>query len=232
MKPRSRLAPDARCVFLGLLACIGVTVLTPTGYWHRLGAEALFVLAVLALLRTPPRWLLSRLLVLLPFILVALASVPFIGPSAQHFTPWERVGAVLLRMGISFGALAALLRAAEFPRVLEALARLRVPPIFVTLMALILRYLGVLEGEAARMLRARDCRGMPRTLRARAEMAGSMVGSLFVRSFERAERVSWAMQARGFTGLLPEPAPRALDGRDWCWLIGLCSLQGLMLTLK
>jgi len=55
------------------------------------------------------------------------------------------------------------------------------------------------------MMRARDLRGMPPTVRQRAHVAGCMVGSLFLRSFERSERVSVAMQSRGFTGSLPVP---------------------------
>ena len=47
-----------------------------------------------------------------------------------------------------------------------------------------------------------------------------MVGTLFVRSIERSERVSQAMQARGFTGVLPAPAP-AVVPRSSIVLLGL-----------
>jgi cobalt/nickel transport system permease protein len=98
----------------------------------------------------------------------------------------------------------------------------------VTLLALMLRYLGLLEGEAARMMRARDLRGMPPTLRQRAHVAGCMVGSLFLRSFERAERVSVAMQSRGFTGLLPAPEPRPLGARGVLCLAAALLAQALL----
>src|SRR5437879_2895973 len=124
--------------------------------------------------------------------------------------------------------LAGLLGCVGVPELLQALARLRVPAIFVTLMALMLRYLGLLEGEAARMMRARDLRGMPPTVRQRAHVAGCMVGSLFLRSFERAERVSVAMQSRGFTGLLPPPPPRPLGARCVLALAATLVAQALL----
>ena len=116
----------------------------------------------------------------------------------------------------------------EVHELLQALARLRVPAIFVTLMALMLRYLGLLEGEAARMMRARDLRGTPRTMGQRAHVAGCMVGSLFLRSFERAERVSVAMQSRGFTGLLPAPSPRPLGASGAAAVGGALLAQALL----
>src|SRR5439155_20976728 len=117
----------------------------------------------------------------------------------------------------------------ELPELLQALARLRLPPLFVTLLALMLRYLAHLEGEAARMMRARDLRGVSPTLRERARVAGCMVGSLFLRSVERSERVSVAMQARGFTALLLLPPPKPLDVRNGLALAALLLVQPLLL---
>jgi cobalt/nickel transport system permease protein len=223
---------DPRCLIVALVACIVVTVLTPTGYWLRLGGEAAIVCGLLALLRTPARWLLGRLALLLPFLLLAAISVPFMRAAPGHAAPLERAGAVVARTLISSGALIAVLQATGPAALLEALGRLRVPAIFITLMALMMRYLGVLEDEASRMMRARSLRGTPPTVRARAAVAGAMVGSLLVRSVERAERVSLAMQARGFTGLLPQPPPRPLRRIDVTCLAVFLLLQALLLALR
>jgi cobalt/nickel transport system permease protein len=42
-----------------------------------------------------------------------------------------------------------------------------------------------------------------------------MVGSLFLRSYERSERVYAAMQARGFDGEFRSMGGRALTAGDW-----------------
>jgi energy-coupling factor transporter transmembrane protein EcfT len=58
-----------------------------------------------------------------------------------------------------------------------------------------------------------------------------MVGSLFLRSVERSERLSVAMQARGFTGLLPPPPPRPLSRRNGLILGALLLAQALLLAV-
>jgi cobalt/nickel transport system permease protein len=226
--PGGLLGLDGRCALVAALAGILVTILTPPGRWPLLGGEAALVAAALAWLRPPPRWLLRRLAVLLPFMLMAVASLAFARTGPAPLSPWERAAGLAARMLISFGALAALLRAVGPSELLAALGRLRVPAIFVSVGALMLRYLDLLEEEAARMLRARDCRGTAPTVRQRAGVAGAMVGTLFVRSFERAERVSLAMQARGFTGLLPPPAPRPLRAADALFLAGALLAQAAL----
>ena len=90
------------------------------------------------------------------------------------------------------------------------------------------RYLAVLGGEAGRMNRAKAVAigrrrrvGGGGSLRWRAGVTGSMVGSLFLRSYERSERIYAAMLARGFQGeLLREDLAdgrraRAVAGRAW-----------------
>jgi cobalt/nickel transport system permease protein len=232
MSDGSRTALDARVVLAGLVSCIGVAVLTPPGHAARLAGEAALVAAALVIpIRGDrpgggARRLAARFALLLPFFLLLGFSVPFMSPGPAP--PLVRAGTAAARAIIGFGALAAVLRAVEVPDLLQALARLRAPPLFVTLMALMVRYLELLEGEAARMLRARDLRGMPPTVRQRAHVAGCMVGSLFLRSFERSERVSVAMQSRGFTGLLPAPAPRPLGWRGVVALGGMLLAQALL----
>jgi cobalt/nickel transport system permease protein len=226
---------DGRVVLVGLLVCIGVTVLTPAGHWERLAGEAALVLAALAgaavggsPARRGWRWLLARFALLLPFLLVLLLSMPFMAAAPEQPSAAARAGLAAARATISFAAVAAALQWMELPGLLQALARLRAPALFVTLMSLMLRYLELLEGEAMRMMRARDLRGRPPTVRRRAHVAGCMVGSLCLRSFERAERVSVAMQSRGFSGLLPPPPPRRLTVSSAATLAALLLAQAIL----
>lgn len=98
-----------------------------------------------------------------------------------------------------------------FHDLVDGLRELRLPRIMVAIISFMYRYLGVLTGEAGRMNRARQARsaipagsasGAGGSLRWRAAVTGHMVGSLFLRSYERSERIYGAMQARGFDGEL------------------------------
>ncbi len=93
-----------------------------------------------------------------------------------------------------------------FHDLVDALRELHLPRILVSIISFMYRYIAVLGDEASRMLRARDARsagagrGTGGSLRWRATVTGRMVGSLFLRSYERSERIYAAMQARGFEG--------------------------------
>jgi len=108
-----------------------------------------------------------------------------------------------------------------FHELIDALRELRLPRIIVAIISFMYRYLGVLAGEAGRMNRARAARSAAapdgRTgggLRWRAQVTGAMVGSLFIRSYERSERVYAAMQARGFEADFRHLAMRRLRGSE------------------
>ena len=95
-----------------------------------------------------------------------------------------------------------------FHDLVDALRALRLPRILVAIISFMYRYLAVLSDEGGRMLRARDSRSAAApvgrraggSIRWRADVAGRMVGSLFLRAYERSERIYAAMQARGFEG--------------------------------
>ena len=123
-----------------------------------------------------------------------------------------------------------------FHDMLDALRELRMPNILVATIGFMYRYLAVLGDEAQRMLRARasrsalgeDGRGGG-TLRWRAGVVGSMVGSLFLRSYERSERIYAAMQARGFVGTFRHMEARAILRPEWvAFVLTLAALAGFL----
>lgn len=113
---------------------------------------------------------------------------------------------IMLKSWVSVQAAALLVFSTPFHDLLEGLARLRLPKLMVAIISLMYRYLAVLTGEASRMMRARSSRAatLPGARRPgtvwQARVVGNMVGSLFIRSYERSERVYLAMQSRGYTG--------------------------------
>jgi cobalt/nickel transport system permease protein len=98
---------------------------------------------------------------------------------------------------------------------IHGLDRLRCPQVLTQIATFMLRYLDVLTGEARRMRIARLSRGYdPRFLwQVKAFAVG--VGALFLRAFERGERVYLAMVSRGYTGRLPSPEGSAATTAQW-----------------
>jgi cobalt/nickel transport system permease protein len=185
--------------------------------------HALLLLVAVRLARIPLRFVLARLVVVAPFLLLALV-VPFVAAG-------ERIDVVGLSLSVdglwgAFGiAVKALLGAAtsillvattEVPGLLRGLERLRVPPTLTQIATFMVRYLEVIAGEFARQRVAMTSRGHdPRWLWQLRPLAAS-AGALFVRSYERGERVHAAMLARGYVGVLPPPASeRAARPADW-----------------
>ncbi len=131
---------------------------------------------------------------------------------------------IALKSWISVQVVFVLTLTTPFPELVDGLRALRLPAVFVAIVGFMYRYLQVLGDEGARMNRARLARSAVAPNRRsggslgwRARVVGGMVGSLFVRAYERSERVHAAMLSRGFTGELhyipvPALAPRQLLG--------------------
>ncbi|MBI3945684.1 MAG: cobalt ECF transporter T component CbiQ [Armatimonadetes bacterium] len=215
---------DAR---VKLAVCFALVVCASTGSWYdppRLGACALLVAALLALGRLSPLVVLRRSLVVLPFLLVPALSAPFLQAEGQG-SAWQLVAAVAARSWLAAMTVAVLMAATPYADLLDGASRLGMPRILITLASFLYRYLFVLVEEADRTRLARDLRGGGRgTLRSAAPVAGAMVAALFLRTYERAERIHQCMLARGFEGEARRPAPQALAPGDWAFLAAAAAL--------
>lgn len=182
-------------------------------------------------------WLvLRRTFIALPFALAAVPliftrpgetifTMPLVGWSASHEGA-VAVVTILARSWIAVGVGVLLVSTTPVTEILRALRVFRVPKILVATIFFAYRYFFVIGEEAQRMLRARDSRSaaLPGrrpggSLRWRASIVGHMVGSLFLRSLERSERVYAAMQARGYRG-----EQRFLDAPPLPWAAALPGL--------
>jgi cobalt/nickel transport system permease protein len=203
-----RFPPEAKLAAMVVFTV--AVVATPREVFWAFGVYAALLAVVAVLARVPASWLLTRSLIELPFVVLAFA-LPFIGAG-------DRVDWLGLRLSVeglyggwnivakaTLGVLASLLLAATTTTrdLILGLDRLRCPRIITQIATFMLRYLDVLVGEARRMRIARISRGDdPRFLwQLRGFAAG--VGALFLRAFERGERVYLAMVSRGYDGHLP-----------------------------
>ena len=200
----------AHLKLVALVAFMLAVVATPIDRYAVFAGWAVVLLVVVAVSQVPPTYLARRMVVEVPFVVFALL-LPFIatGPRTELLgltvSQAGLVAAAGLLMKGTLGVLAALTLAAttEPDDVLRGLQRLRVPDPLVQIMGFMVRYLDVVTGEMGRMLTAMRSRGYdPRSPRHWPVLARSL-GALFIRSYERGERVHLAMLSRGYTGTLP-----------------------------
>lgn len=201
----------AHLKLLALVAFMLGVVSTPREWFAAFATYLVVVLAMVVLSGVPFGYLAKRMVVEAPFVVFALA-VPFVaeGPRVAMLGLavsgpglWAAWG---LLVKATLGVLLALLFAAttEPQEVLVGLRRLRVPDVLVQILGFMLRYLDVVTAEMGRMAVAMRSRGVdPRSPRHWPVLARSL-GSLFIRSYERGERVHLAMLSRGYTGHLPD----------------------------
>lgn len=215
-----RLAPQVKVLAAFLLVCC--VVATPREAFWAFGAYFLLLCAVWVVAAIPPGWIAARSLIEAPFLVLAVLL-----PFAEGGERMEVAGLSLSVSGMlagwnivvkgTLGVLTSLTLAATTPArdLLLGLQRLRVPGTVTTIATLMLRYIEVIVGEAKRMRVARISRGHDPRLLWQAGATARGVGSLFLRSYERGERVHLAMLARGWTGAMPVLAEAPAGRREW-----------------
>ena len=174
------------------LGMIVGTVLAPPGAVGWFVAMAGGLAAAVILGRLPVWFLLKRLAWLSPFVL-SVALVNAWQPGARG--SWQTVA---LKSAICLLTVIVTSNTTPFSGVLRVLRAVRVPGLLITTVALMHRYLFVLAEDAERMRRARASRRFTHGRGARWRMSSTVVGQLFVRASERAERIYDAMCARGW----------------------------------
>jgi cobalt/nickel transport system permease protein len=176
---------------LALVIIVGTVLVPPHAIGWFLGASLLLLVAVV-LSRIPLLFLLKRLAWLSPLVL-GVALVNALQPAARG--SWLTVAA---RSAICLLTIMLVSNTTPFSRILRVLKSARVPGLLITTLALMHRYLFVLAEEAERMRRARASRTFTPRRGARWQTLSTVVGQLFVRASERAERIYDAMCARGW----------------------------------
>jgi cobalt/nickel transport system permease protein len=227
---------DARLKLLITLAFILTTALTPVGVW------SVFILLFALILAAV---ILSELV---------LAALPVIftleGDPGFRFLlgPWtltvygagvERFFSIALKSWISVQAAIILASTAPFPELLIAMRFIGIPRLLVAVFSLMWRYLFVLVDEALRLIRARSSRSGHSDLPNlnpggrfawRARVTGGMAGGLFLRAFDRSDRIYKAMLARGYDGeVRTAPLPK-LKLSDWLILAIILVLFTILLV--
>jgi cobalt/nickel transport system permease protein len=227
--PVHRMAPEAKIA--ATVAFVFAVVATPREALWAFAGDALLLAAVVAVAGLSPALVARRLRIEVPFLLFA-AFMPFTGAGPRV----DVLGMSLSEPGLwaawnivakgTLGVTASIVLAATTPvaDLLRGLDRLHVPRLVTAIAGFMVRYLGIVAGEAQRMHVARQSRGYdPRWLWQARGMAAS-AGTLFVRSYERGERVYLAMLARGYDGTMPALVGRRVAAADaWAAVLPLAA---------
>jgi len=176
----------------GALALVLTVVLLPRSQVTGLLLVAIILAELLAASGIPLLFLLKRMLLLEPLVLGVAGLMLFQPGGGKVFV------LVMFKANLCLLTTVLLANTTPFTELVRVLQRLRVPWLFVTTLTLMHRYLFVLADEAERMRRARASRTFTRGRRFQWQTLSSVVGQLFVRASERAERIYNAMCARGW----------------------------------
>jgi cobalt/nickel transport system permease protein len=237
---------DPRIKVLITVAYIVSNALLPDAAWIAFLVAYAFLLTINALSGLGIGFTFRRSFIALPFALVAITvlfSIPGKALTSFHFLMWNltitdagllRFISIVIRSWLSVQMAILLVAVTEFPKVIHALNHLRVPTILTVIISLLYRYLFVLTDEVMRMMRARQARSAAATgvrsggsVAWRAQIAGHMAGQLFLRSYERSDRIYNAMLSRGYKGELMTIHPHQYERRDL--MLGAVSVLVLIL---
>jgi cobalt/nickel transport system permease protein len=207
---------------VGLVLFVLLVVALPRDAHPARVAMLLVALGVVLATRVPWRHVASRLVVETPFVVFALL-LPFVATGPQRPLGPFRVSQEGLDAGLALLATAttSVLMAIAFATttssrdLVRALQHLRVPDRLVQILSFMVRYLGVVGSQAQRMKVARESRAFRARSLGSWPVVASSAGALFIRSYERGERVHLAMMSRGYTGQLPVTDPLSATRREW-----------------
>ena len=204
------------------LGFVIAVVSTPGPAWWAFAAYAGALVLVTAMAALAPRFVARGLVIELPFVVFALL-LPLLAGGEQV----EVLGLSLSRSGLADAATllakatlgiwtSMLLAGTTRPQELVAgLQRLRLPRLMVEILSFMVRYLDVVADDLRRMRIARDSRAFSARGPRHWGVLASTAGALFVRSYERGERVHLAMLSRGYAGRLVLHGDRPGSRREW-----------------
>ncbi|WP_256106074.1 cobalt ECF transporter T component CbiQ [Streptomyces sp. ODS05-4] len=207
--PVHRLPPH--CKLTAVFCFVLVVVCTPRTALWAFAAYALLLAAVAAAARVPAGFVLRRLVIEVPFVAFAFL-MPFVVPGEQIrllgfldvsvpglWDAWN----VLAKGTLGVTASVLLAATTELRALLLGLERLRLPPLIVQIASFMIRYGDVVTDEMRRMSVARRSRGFEARGPRHWGVLAKSAGALFIRSYERGERVHLAMLSRGYAGTMP-----------------------------
>jgi len=238
---------DPRAKICAVVFAVIVIASAPRGPLEQFTGFYVLIAALIALSRVPLRFVVSRCLLASPFIVMA-ALLPFLSlwvegaaaagadmatVSDQNAAAVRFALSVLLKAYAAIILLTLLTSTSRFDHLLWGLRRLKAPEILNVIATLMYRYIFILLDEWRRTTQARQIR-TPGGLRvSRLGLFGKHVALVFIRGWERAERVQAAMTVRGFRGEFPLARASRFQAADALFLIVMvASFLGVRIAMR
>ncbi|MFJ4715014.1 cobalt ECF transporter T component CbiQ [Streptomyces sp. NPDC088785] len=205
-----------------------VVVSTPREAMWAFALYAVLLAAVARAARVPAGYLLKRLLIEIPFVAFAVL-MPFVaegeriqvlGMSLSESGLWGAWN-VLAKGTLGVAASVLLASTTELRELLLGLQRLKLPPLLVQIASFMIRYGDVITDEMRRMRIARESRGFEASGVRHWGVLAKSAGALFIRSYERGERVHLAMVSRGYAGSMPVIDEATASRAQWSSALAL-----------
>lgn len=190
--PLHRLDVKAKLIFL--IIFLLTIIFTPIKYIPLFLLYSFATITLVFLSKVPLSFILKRFVHLLPFII--LISISFLFKKEEGLFLFANcvVKACLIIVLVLIVS-----STTKFNQLLEALRQLKTPALFISLLSFMYRYLFLLEDQLLRTKRAYDCRNINKTNNFGAvRILSNILAVLFIRTYERAERIYLAMCARGY----------------------------------
>jgi cobalt/nickel transport system permease protein len=212
----------AHCKIVAMVVFVLIVVTTPREQYWAFGAYACLLVIVAVFAHVPIGFIARRLVIELPFVVFALL-LPFVAPAPDV----DVLGASLSAEGLlagwnilvkgTLGVTSSILLAAttDARDLIVGLQRLRVPSLLVEITSFMVRYADVVVDEMRRMRIARESRGFQARHAGHLPVIARSAGALFIRSYERGERVHLAMLSRGYSGAVPLLDTGATAAHAW-----------------
>ncbi|MDX2648807.1 cobalt ECF transporter T component CbiQ [Streptomyces sp. NPDC001902] len=217
-----------QCKIAAVFCFVLVVVSTPRTAMWAFGLYAVLLATVATVARVPAGFLLRRLLIEVPFVAFAFL-MPFVaeGPRTEVLGLSLSVNGlwgawnILAKGTLGVAASVLLASTTELRALLLGLQRLRLPALLVQIASFMIRYGDVITDEMRRMRVARLSRGFEARGPRHWGVLAKSAGALFIRSYERGERVHLAMVSRGYAGSMPVIDEVTASRAQWSYAAAL-----------
>ena len=230
LSPQTKIAAAFLFVF--------AVVATPREAFWAFGIYALILVGLATYARLGIRFVATRMLVEIPFVIAALAfpfiaggeKVTVLGIQLSESGLWAMWN-VLAKATLGLLTSVVLAGTTEIANMLKGLDALRVPRVITAIMGFMIRYLDVVLGEFRRMRVAMRSRAYDPKWLGHARPYAASAGAIFIRSYERGERVYLAMASRGYTGHMPQSSLEHAPATQWLGVLTVPAFAWLVVAV-
>ena len=194
---------DPRLKILVALFFVLFIILTNPRNLLEFALYGVIIASLVAISRVPPLFIIKRSLMIIPFVVLISLFLLFdrTGLSAEY-TGGVIFRGIVIKSYLSILVLILLSSTSSFPSLLHGMQRLKLSKVFILLLSFMYRYIFLLLDEAMRLTRGKSSREFGTGRWRRMKTTASLIGILFIRTFEKGERVYSAMCSRGFDGTI------------------------------